>query len=255
MIKEMHKKDPGKKSINLRELISWARSIFFAFILVFLLIRPFLVQAYMVPTPSMENTILVGDWLLVNKFSFGGISPHRLPFTDFELPYFRVPGYDDPERNDIIVFEYPLNRSQDFVKRCVAVGGDTVGMRDKVLYVNHQPQGESCLQHLDSQIRREENRLYPTATFAWQKQYLAGDSENGPGAEKDYRPTRDNFGPLVVPEGKYFCLGDNRDSSSDSRFWGFVDRELVKGKPMFLYFSWDMKRKLPRLGRFGRIVQ
>ncbi|MBN2288832.1 MAG: signal peptidase I [Candidatus Glassbacteria bacterium] len=234
-------------------LLEWVKSIALAFALVFLLLRPFVVQAYHVPTGSMETTLRIGDYLLVNKLVFGGTSPRDLPFTELELPGFHMPGLYHPDRGDIVVFEDPFDRSEDYVKRCVAVPGDTVEMRDKVLYINQVPQTEPYVRHEDPQLRRNGNRSYGVGTFAWQSDYLARDGSGGPGG--GYLPTRDNFGPLVVPGGKYFCLGDNRDVSFDSRFWGFVDREAIKGKPMIITFSWDKDRRLPRLERVGRVIQ
>lgn len=230
----------------------WVKSLGLAFIL-FLVIRTFLVQAFKIPTGSMENTLLVGDFLLVNKLAYGATTPRKLPFLDLELPNFRLPGYDTPKRGDIIVFEYPLDRTLDFVKRCVAVSGDTVEMRDKVLYINHVPKDEPYVQHLEREIRRHENRWFDVSKFSWQYDYLT--KENKEELKGRYLPTRDNFGPLFVPDGCYFCMGDNRDFSSDSRFWGFVEKDLIKGRPMILYFSWDQKQLLPRLNRIGHIIQ
>ena len=133
----------------------WVKSLGLAFVL-FLIIRTFLVQAFKIPTGSMENTLLVGDFLLVNKLAYGATTPSKIPFLDVELPNFRVPGYDSPNQGDIIVFEYPLDRTLDFVKRCVAVSGDTVEMRDKILYINHIPQDEPYVQHADPEIQRAE---------------------------------------------------------------------------------------------------
>lgn len=237
-----------------RALIEWAKSVFLGVFFFLFVVRPFILQAYHVPTGSMENTLMTGDFLLVNKAAFGGCSPRHLPFFDVEIPRFRLPGYEEPSRGDILVFEYPYDRSQDFVKRCVALGGDTVEMRDKVLYVNGVRQEEPFARHADNRVRRDFNRLYDANIFAWQFDYLIGDDKRE-AARSEYRPTRDNFGPLIVPAGKYFCLGDNRDSSSDSRFWGFVDREMIRGRPLMLYFSWDKERKLPRFDRIAHIVQ
>lgn len=230
----------------------WAKTLTFAFLL-YLVIRFFLVQAFKIPTGSMENTLLVGDFLLVNKMVYGATTPRRLPLLDVELPNIRFPAFEIPKRGDIVVFEYPLDHSLDFVKRCVAVSGDTVEMRDKVLYINHVPQDESYVRHTDPGVVRSEDLGAESKKMQWQYSYLVEEEKkklNG-----DYRPTRDNFGPLVVPENKYFCLGDNRDASSDSRYWGFVDRELIKGKPMILYFSWDNNNWFPRFNRIGQIIQ
>ena len=216
------------------------------------LLRPFLLQSYQVISGSMERNLLIGDFLLVNKAAYGGKSPHDIPFSDIELPSFRLPGYTQPRRGDILVFEFPLNPAETYVKRCVAVGGDTVEMRDKVLYVNGLRQEEPFARHIDPNIRRSDNRSFNSREFDWQKEFAAwtGNLEGGKG-----QSTRDNFAPLLVPAGKYFCLGDNRDNSSDSRYWGFVDRDLIKGRPLLMYFSWDKQHLTPRFDRIGRIVR
>lgn len=229
----------------------WAKSIGLA-LLLFLIIRTFLVQAFKIPTGSMEKTLLVGDFLLVNKLAFGASTPHRIPFVGTELPSFRIPGYDSPERGDIVVFEYPLDRSLDYVKRCVAVAGDTVEMHDKVLYLNGVQQDEAYVQNADPNIQRSRGRSSGSSRFAWQRNYLTEEGHRRHGG--NYAPTRDNFGPLYVPEGHYFCLGDNRDYSSDSRYWGFVSEELIKGRPVILYFSWNRRMFLPRFERIGVII-
>ena len=230
----------------------WAKSLGLAFIL-FLIIRIFLVQAFKIPTGSMESTLLVGDYLLVNKMVYGAKTPRKVPLLDVKLPIIRFPGIDHPQRGDIVVFEYPKDRDMDFVKRCVAVGGDTVEMRDKVLYINSVPQNEPYVQQIDPVVRRDENRFHSFQSYLWQNEYLVDELAKRPG--NNYRPTRDNFGPLIVPEGNYFCLGDNRDYSSDSRYWGFVDEGLIKGRPLILYYSWDKAHKFPRFGRIGQIIQ
>jgi signal peptidase I len=230
----------------------WSKSLGLAFLL-FLVIRAFLVQAFKIPTGSMENTLLVGDFLLVNKVVYGATTPRKLPFVNVELPSFRFPAFDSPNKGDIVVFEYPLDRSLDFVKRCVGVPGDTVEMRDKVLYVNQVPQDEPYVRNGDPAIFRPGDRFVDPNKFAWQYDFLT--AEQKAAVNEHYVPTRDNFGPIVVPEGNYFCLGDNRDFSSDSRYWGFVDRNLIKGRPMILYFSWDQKHWFPRFNRIGHIIQ
>lgn len=231
----------------------WVKSLGLAFVL-FLVIRTFLVQAFKIPTGSMESTLLVGDFLLVNKLAYGATTPRKLPFLSVELPNFRLPGYDTPKRGDIVVFEYPLDHSLDFVKRCVATGGDTVEMRDKILYINNIYQDEPYVQHIDPNVYRTSSNRWPdSGKFGWQYQHLTEESKDK--FQERYQPTRDNFGPVVVPEDKCFCLGDNRDASSDSRFWGFVDGSLIKGRPIILYFSWDHSHWLPRFSRIGHIIQ
>ena len=229
----------------------WVKSIGLA-LLLFLVIRTFLVQAFKIPTGSMENTLLVGDFLLVNKLAYGASTPHEIPLLGLEIPSVRIPGYDTPDRGDIVVFEYPLDRSLDYVKRCIALPGDTVEMHDKVLYINGQPQQEPYVQHGDPNIQRSRGRSSSGARFAWQKDYLTEEGHRRLG--DNYTPTRDNFGPIYVPEGHYFCLGDNRDFSSDSRYWGFVPANLIEGRPVILYFSWNRRRFMPRFDRIGAII-
>ena len=248
------KADPSeKRRCHAGELMSWTKSLALALVLVFLFLRPFVVQAYHVCSGPMENTLLTGDFLLVDKLAFGGSSLHKIPFTEIDLPCFRIPGYDNPTRGEIIVFDSPDGRAEDYVKRCVAVPGDTVEMRHKILYINHLAQDEPYALHLDSSVRQGANRLYRPGEYGWQYDYLTAGKKKDFG--NSYRPTRDNFGPLVVPEGKYFCLGDNRDLSYDSRFWGFVDRETIKGRPVLITYSWNKKSRLPRFERVGRILQ
>ncbi len=197
----------------------WVKSIAIAFAL-FLVIRTFLVEAFRIPTGSMENTLLVGDFLLVNKAVYGA----QIPGTRLELPAIGA-----PEQGDIVVFVPPHEPDKNYVKRLVGIPGDTLAMRDKVLYVNGEPQAEPYVQHTDPS-----GQSIHVPDMYWQRSYLA------PGVDPDqYRPTRDNWGPIVVPEGRYFVLGDNRDDSEDSRYWGFVDAAAVKGKPLFIYYSFD----------------
>jgi signal peptidase I len=164
----------------------------------------------------MITTLLIGDHILVNKFIYGT----KIPFSDKRVLVLR-----SPEKGDIIVFKYPADPSRDFIKRVMAVEGDTIESRDKKIYVNGKPLDEPYVQHTDSSVR-------PRGVEA-----------------------RDTFGPYVVPEGKYFMMGDNRDQSYDSRYWGFVDRKEIKGEAMIIYWSWDSKNHWPRFGRIGRLVK
>ncbi|HEY2924952.1 MAG TPA: signal peptidase I [Candidatus Eisenbacteria bacterium] len=192
-------------------------------ILLTVVIRGLVVQAFRIPTGSMEKTLLVGDFLFVNKLVYGseidiGAAGHR-------LIYYRFPAIRQPHRGDIIVFRYPDDPSRDFIKRCVAVEGQTIEIRDKVLYLDGKAQIEPYVTHTDE-------RIIPRGT-------------NG----------RDNFGPTVVPKGHIFMMGDNRDNSHDSRFWGPLPLNLVKGKAMILYWSWDAEKNMPRLNRLFRPVR
>ncbi|HEX7119324.1 MAG TPA: signal peptidase I [Longimicrobiales bacterium] len=197
----------------------WIKSIAIAVVL-FLVIRTFIVEAFRIPTGSMEKTLLVGDFLLVNKAVYGA----QLPGTGIHLPAF-----DSPQRGDIVVFTPPHEPDKNYVKRLVGVPGDTLEMRDKVLYINGEPQVEPYVQHTDPS-----GQSIHLPDMYWQRNYLA------PGVDPDqYHPTRDDWGPIVVPEGHYFMLGDNRDDSEDSRYWGFVEEDAIKGEPLFIYYSFD----------------
>jgi len=192
-------------------------------ILLTVVIRGLVVQAFRIPTGSMENTLLVGDFLFVNKLVYGseidiGVQGHR-------LIYYRFPAIRQPQRGDVIVFRYPDDPSRDFIKRCVAVEGQTVEIRDKVLYVDGKAQVEPYIIHSD-------DRILPKEVSA-----------------------RDNFGPTVVPKGHIFMMGDNRDNSHDSRFWGPLALNLIKGKAMILYWSWDAEKNRPRFNRIFRPVR
>src|SRR5688500_9278325 len=167
----------------------------------------------------MENTLLVGDFLLVNKAVYGA----QLPLTGKHLPTFK-----EPERGDVVVFVPPHEPDKNYVKRLVGVAGDTLEMRDKLLYLNGAPQQEGYVRHTD-----QENDVYAPSMY-WQCDFAVAGQ-----ALRDCRPTRDNWGPVVVPEGKFMMLGDNRDDSEDSRYWGFVERARIKGRPLFIYYSFD----------------
>jgi signal peptidase I len=198
-------------------MVEWIRSILIAFVL-FVFIRTFLVEAYRIPTGSMEKSLLVGDFLLVNKAVFGA----HVPFTHAQLPAF-----SEPKRGDIVVFVPPHVQDQNYVKRLIGAPGDTVEMRAKALYVN-------------GVVKREPYARYGSTAdnwspaMGWQCDYrppLLG--------RTDCRPTRDNWGPIVVPAGHYLMLGDNRDDSEDSRYWGFIDRDAMRGKPLVVYYSFE----------------
>ncbi|MBI5190444.1 MAG: signal peptidase I [Nitrospirae bacterium] len=200
-----------KKSV-LREYVE---AIVVAAILA-LFIRTFLVQAYKIPSGSMEDTLLIGDHLLVNKFVYGT----RVPFTDKK--FFPV---RSPKRGDILVFRFPEDESKDFIKRIIGTPGDVVEVINKMVYVNGKPIDEPYTVYKDSEVLpRELNN-------------------------------RDNYGPVKVPPGQYFAMGDNRDRSHDSRFWGFLTEGQVVGEAMVIYWSWDTDDGLVRWGRIGRVVK
>jgi signal peptidase I len=202
----------------------WTKSIVIAFSL-FLLIRTFLVEAFRIPTGSMENTLLVGDFLLVNKAVYGA----QLPMTHSHLPAF-----DQPTRGDVVVFVPPHEPDKNYVKRVIGIAGDTLEMRNKALYLNGKAQTEPYVRHTDV-----DNDVYAPNMY-WQCDFIPRTTES-----RECRPTRDNWGPLVVPPGKFMMLGDNRDDSEDSRYWGFVDRGAIKGRPLFIYYSFDSSTLRP----------
>ena len=187
-------------------------------ILLALVFRQFALQAFRIPSSSMEDTLLVGDFLFVNKFLYGA----PVPFTQARLPKIR-----EPKRGDIIVFKSPSD-GRDFIKRCVAVAGDTLEVRNRRLYINGKEQIEPFVKHLDD----------------------AGAPVRG--------DVRFFYGPIVVPRGRLFMMGDNRENSSDSRYWGTLPLENIKGKAMFIYFSIDTQHGwIPphlRLTRIGRLI-
>jgi len=213
----------------------WTRSLFVAFAL-FLVLRTFVVEAFRIPTSSMENTLLVGDFLLVNKAVYGA----EVPGTAL-----RIPGLVDPERGDVVVFTPPHDPTKNYVKRLVGVPGDTLEMKDKVLFLNGAQVAEPYAHYVD----RFGDAVHPD--MEWQSHHLIASTA------RRYHPTRDNWGPLVVPQAQYFVLGDNRDNSEDSRYWGFVPRLAIHGRPWFVYYSFDPGSSGPapwlRRVRWGRI--
>jgi signal peptidase I len=196
----------------------WTK-IFLVSIVLFLVIRTFFVEAFKIPSGSMENTLQVGDFLLVNKLVYGA----EVPFTHARLPRLR-----EPQRGDVIVFEYPEDPTKNFVKRLVGVPGDTVEMRDATLIRNSKAISERYGEHTDPDIDPAPE------DFRWQRDFVVRTAA----AANGYHPSRNNWGPLVVPKGNYFVLGDNRDNSLDSRYWGFVPDSLVKGRPFVIYYSY-----------------
>ena len=212
---DQNRAEPPKGSA----VAEWTKSFVVAAILFFFL-RTFLVQTFVITSGSMENTLLVGDMLVVNRAAMGS----RIPLTNV-----RIPGYTEPRRGDVLVFDPPPpdTVNMKLVKRLVGMPGDTLQMRNRVLYVDGKPQDEPYVHHTDAG-----DDTYPW--MEWQKKYLL------PGVDpRTYSPTRDNWGPLVIPEGKYFMMGDNRETSFDSRYWGLVDRWRLEGRAVFVYFSYN----------------
>jgi signal peptidase I len=214
----------GKKRSVVREYVEAA---LWALVLTFLL-RAFVIQAFRIPSESMLNTLLIGDFLFVNKFEYGP----KIPFT-----HVRLPGLRAPRTGDIIVFQFPEDPSKDFIKRCIATGGQTVEVRNKVVYVDGTPSpvADAHVYHLD-----------PTIS--------CGPDVHPFKEDAGLVSCRDNFGPFRVPPGRLFMMGDNRENSNDSRFWGTVPMDYVKGRAMFIYWSWDATRFQPRWDRLLRPI-
>lgn len=203
---------PAKAKHIVRE---YAESIIIA-VLLALVIRTFIVQAFKIPSGSMEDTLAIGDHLLVNKFIYGS----KIPFTDARVLTIR-----DPRHGDVIVFEYPEDPSKDFIKRVVGVPGDTVEIIAKRVYVNGKLYSHPAEVHKEAEM-----------------------------IPKEANP-RDFKAPVVVPADCYFVMGDNRDRSYDSRFWGCVKRDKIKGLAFIKYWSWDKEKFGVRFGNIGRLIK
>lgn len=271
----MGNKIPAEKT-SVQKTVEFFKNLLFAAVAAFLL-KTFIIETSRVPTGSMENTILVGDFLFVNKFIYGSSSPRNIPFTNISLPYFQLPAVREPERGDIIVFEYPGDRDDlvpkaldNYVKRCIGLPGDTVSVDNKVVFIN----GKEA--HIPANIQYRNPYVSPT------------NMPNPMIFPKGSNWNEDNYGPLVIPKkgdviplnlntvekwrtiidrefGKrvvtvegnrvmitgqpvdsytlkqdyYFMMGDNRDDSADSRFWGFVPRDKIVGQAFLIYWSWN----------------
>ncbi len=210
-----------KKSAQ-KVILEYVQSIIIALLLAFV-IRAFVVQAFKIPSGSMIPTLLVGDHILVSKFAYDV----KIPFIN-KVVWHRT----NPKRLDVIVFQYPLDPSKDFIKRVIGTPGDRILIRNKKVYVNNKELNEPYVQHTDP-------RIFPP----------------------DVSP-RDNLGPIVVPPHSLFVMGDNRDESYDSRFWKFVDFSALKGKAFIIYWSWnshgtmnlDPDKFFVRWNRIGRLI-
>lgn len=259
-----------------KKFLEFLKNLFFAAIAA-LILKTFIIETSRVPTPSMEKTIMVGDFLFVNKFLYGSSSPRSIPFTNIALPYFQLPAVREPEKGDIVVFEFPGDKDElkpvnidNYVKRLIGEPGDTVVIKEKVVFINGKEADIPVhIQYLNS------NAMPATVTNP--RIFPSGAQFN-----------EDNYGPVVVPkkgdviplnksnveqwrtiidreydrrvvtiEGDqilidkkpvtsytitkdyYFMMGDNRDNSLDSRFWGFVSRDKVVGQAFFIYWSWN----------------
>ncbi len=236
-------------------LIEYAKAIGTA-LLIALVLRQFVFQAFRIPTGSMLETLQIGDFLFVNKFLYGAKTPERIRIGQATLidglPVLKLPAIREPRQGDIIVFEYPKDRNLDYIKRCVAVAGDTVLVKDGILTVNGEVYesnfsdrdgDHSCVPSwTDPESCPEPRTKHDQAAFVRNQRNHAWP---WPGMPDTY----------VVPEGHIFMMGDNRFNSMDSRYWGALDTKLIKGKAMFIYWSWNGKKHLPRINRIGDLIR
>ncbi|HEV8264079.1 MAG TPA: signal peptidase I [Gemmatimonadales bacterium] len=217
---------PPKKTLK-GEAKSWAKAIGVAF-LIFVFLRSFLVEAFRIPSASMENTLLVGDFLFVDKISFGG--ELEIPLTG--IHFLRLPGWGTPQRGEVVVFRSVEDSTPNLniVKRVIGIPGDTLQMVHDTMIRNGPRLDEPYALHTaltpvvveEFQLRQIRARQLPY--------YVGRDTAR-------YHPTTHDWGPIVVPPGHYFMMGDNRDESYDSRYWGFLPRSHIRGRPLFIYMS------------------
>lgn len=287
----MSKKTKKKQKLTFtEEIISWVKTIVWAIIVV-MFINGAILASFVVPTGSMEDTVMPGDFLFVNKFIYGPTTPQIIPFVNIPLPFYTFPGYKEPEQGDVIVFIFPGEQNevkardfQYYLKRCVASAGDTLLIIDKKIYVNNIeyqlpeygkydmnipdysgtfPQGKRFTRDNYGPIRipAEGDKITLTASnFNQWKIFIEREDHivnyNGSQVTIDGTPTAE----YVVERDYCFGMGDNRDHSSDSRFWGFVPYENVVGTPMIVYWSWDPNISLKNFGdkiksiRFDRFL-
>ncbi len=261
------------KKTKSRELVD---ALVYAAIVAFI-IKILFFEAFRIPTGSMEKTLMVGDFLLVTKFTYGATSPRNIPFTDYRIPYFKLPGFKDPKGGDIIVFDFPGDRDEllskevvNYIKRCVGTPGDTIKVVDKKLYVNGQIFPNPPHSEFDN-VRRPQSfvnpRMFPKGSD-WNEDWygpirvpkkgdkLKIDSSNFEGWKmfvmKEGHSINMSADKKVfvdskeLPDGEYtvgrdylFMMGDNRNNSLDSRFWGFAPVDNVVGEAFMIYWSWD----------------
>jgi signal peptidase I len=228
----------AKRDPETSKLKEWIKSVAIA-VAIFLVVRTFLIEGFRIPSGSMENTLLIGDWLFVNKALYGA----EIPFTGVHLPAFR-----NPRRNDLVIFKSVEEPRLTVVKRLIGMPGDTLSMEDNQLSVNGRPAEEPWVIRTDPLADHEDPKMR-----TWQVRYLVRDRDT-----TTYRPTLKNWGPIVVPPDSFFVMGDNRDSSYDSRYWGFLGRDRIRGRPLIIYYSYDPSGVLPlpflTAIRWGRLL-
>ncbi len=292
-------KKPKKKPETFSEgVISWIKTVLGAIVVV-MIINGAAIASFVVPTGSMENTVMTGDFLFVNKFLYGPTTPQLIPFLNIPLPFYKFPGFKDPEKGDVIVFIYPGDRDQvkadEFVyylKRCVATAGDSIEVRDKKLFVNgiefplpeHGkydvnlpiypgdqfrtfPSGKGFTRDNYGPVRIPKKgdvvSLTPESIREWDV-FIAREGHQVAATANSILIDGNSATTYTVERDYCFGMGDNRDNSLDSRYWGFVPYDNVIGTPMIVYWSWDTNISLGkfidklsslRLSRIGKIIQ
>jgi signal peptidase I len=230
----------------LKKLYHWSNS-WTGTVVIVLGIIFFIAQAFVIPSGSMKNSLLIGDMLFVKKFSYGIPIP-RIPWLEWKvLPDFNGNGHllegDKPQRGDIVVFRYPHNEKIHYVKRCVATGGDILFVQNKNLYIHFQEGNKYIINNFkDYNLVKVENKLYVENPYRKEHPGIHNDET----VQKRNTSHREIFNtiPIQVPQGEFFMMGDNRDHSNDSRFWGTVPYKFIVGTPWFIYFSWDENKKI-----------
>jgi signal peptidase I len=237
----------------LKKLYNWSGT-WTGTVVIVLSIIFFLAQAFVIPSGSMKNSLLVGDMLFVKKFAYGIPTP-TIPWLELKiLPDFRGDGHlidgPKPKRGDIVVFRYPGNPKVHYVKRCVANGGDILFVQNKDLYLHPHEGNKYIKSHYKKEnIVQLNDMLFVKKPYVAQHPGIHHDSSVTP-ATSPYQPIF-NMLPIQVPKGEFFMMGDNRDHSNDSRFWGTVPYKYIVGTPWFIYFSWDENKKI----RWDRVFQ
>ena len=226
----MNKKIDNKKNTREKKKKSLFREYLEAAIIALVLalfIRAFVIQAFKIPSGSMKPTLLIGDHILVNKFIYG----IKMPFVDrYIIPIKK------PKRGDVVVFKWPRDERKDFIKRVVGIEGDTIEIKNDVLYVN------------DEKIKKKYVGKYRDDNIAVADKYLELFDKSQHYILDEYIKN-ENYGPVIVPKNSIFVMGDNRDNSHDSRYWRFVSLNKLKGKAIIIYWSW------PHLRRFGHLIK
>lgn len=219
------KSEKDEKEVQAKQnvLVNWMKSLGPP-VAIFLLIRAMLLGTFKIPSGSMENTLLIGDFLFANKALYGA----EIPFTDVRLPAFR-----EPELNDLVVFDSVEEPGRKIVKRIVGMPGDTLAMEDNYLIRNGTRLDEPWVIRTDPADNSEPRMRI------WQLRYYVGTDPDS------YYPSRTQWGPIAVPADSFFVMGDNRDNSYDSRFWGFLGRDRIEARPMLVYYSFNRDGVLP----------